>query len=97
MADVDWWSSSSDSSLPLSQIPGYVTLLNQLLAFTPPDHVERVKFEEARSKLQELSVVSFTIFPQTSRGLLLVLDGALKLHNVETLQYVHPLFIPLVV
>lgn len=46
-------------SPPPPQIPGYVTLLNQLLAFTPPDHVERLKFEEARAKLQELSVVRF--------------------------------------
>ncbi|XP_063690707.1 ras-specific guanine nucleotide-releasing factor 1-like isoform X2 [Bolinopsis microptera] len=50
-------------TFPIQRIPGYVTLLNQLLAFTPPDHVERVKFEEARSKLQELSVV---IYEQTS-------------------------------
>ena len=41
-------------SLPL-QIPRYIITLHELLAHTPPDHVEKKSLENAREKLEDLS------------------------------------------
>ena len=40
--------------MPL-QIPRYIITLHELLAHTPPDHVEKKSLENAREKLEELS------------------------------------------
>ena len=38
-----------------SQIPRYIITLHELLAHTPPDHVEKKSLENAREKLEDLS------------------------------------------
>ncbi|XP_066274994.1 ras-specific guanine nucleotide-releasing factor 1-like isoform X2 [Branchiostoma lanceolatum] len=42
---------------PMHQIPRYIITLNELLAHTPHDHVERKSLEFAQTKLEELSRV----------------------------------------
>ena len=37
------------------QIPRYIITLHELLAHTPPDHVEKKSLENAREKLEDLS------------------------------------------
>ena len=37
------------------QIPRYIITLHELLAHTPPDHVEKNSLENAREKLEDLS------------------------------------------
>lgn len=44
----------------LVQVPRYIVTLHELLAHTPHNHVERVSLEQAKSKLEELSRVTFT-------------------------------------
>ena len=39
----------------MSQIPRYIITLHELLAHTPPDHVEKKSLENAREKLEDLS------------------------------------------
>ena len=38
-----------------SQIPRYIITLHELLAHTPPDHVEKNSLEHARRQLEDLS------------------------------------------
>ena len=38
-----------------SQIPRYIITLHELLAHTPPDHVEKNSLEQARVQLEDLS------------------------------------------
>ena len=38
-----------------SQIPRYIITLHELLAHTPPDHVEKKSLEHARIQLEDLS------------------------------------------
>uniref|UniRef100_UPI00358FB209 ras-specific guanine nucleotide-releasing factor 2-like n=1 Tax=Myxine glutinosa TaxID=7769 RepID=UPI00358FB209 len=40
---------------PMFQIPRYIVTLHELLAHTPPEHIERRSLEFAKSKLEELS------------------------------------------
>ncbi|CAB3984095.1 ras-specific guanine nucleotide-releasing factor 2-like isoform X1, partial [Paramuricea clavata] len=42
-------------TLPMHRVPGYIITLHRLLAFTPPDHVDRKSLEHARGVLEELS------------------------------------------
>ena len=42
-------------SLLLFQIPRYIITLHELLAHTPPDHVEKNSLEQARVQLEDLS------------------------------------------
>ncbi len=44
-------------TLPMHRVPGYIITLHRLLAFTPPDHVDRKSLEHARGVLEELSLV----------------------------------------
>ena len=37
------------------EIPRYIITLHELLAHTPPDHVEKKSLENAREKLEDLS------------------------------------------
>ena len=37
------------------QIPRYIITLHELLAHTPPDHVEKNSLEQARVQLEDLS------------------------------------------
>ena len=37
------------------QIPRYIITLHELLAHTPPDHVEKKSLEHARIQLEDLS------------------------------------------
>ena len=46
---------SIDSIILTSQIPRYIITLHELLAHTPPDHVEKKSLENAREKLEDLS------------------------------------------
>ena len=39
----------------LFQIPRYIITLHELLAHTPPDHVEKKSLENARKQLEDLS------------------------------------------
>ena len=39
----------------VQQIPRYIITLHELLAHTPPDHVEKKSLEDARTKLEDLS------------------------------------------
>ena len=39
----------------MTQIPRYIITLHELLAHTPPDHVEKKSLENAREKLEDLS------------------------------------------
>ena len=39
----------------LLQIPRYIITLHELLAHTPPDHVEKKSLEHARIQLEDLS------------------------------------------
>ena len=41
--------------LPNLEIPRYIITLHELLAHTPPDHVEKKSLENAREKLEDLS------------------------------------------
>ena len=40
---------------PMHQIPRYIITLHELLAHTPPDHVEKNSLEQARVQLEDLS------------------------------------------
>ncbi|XP_023341208.1 ras-specific guanine nucleotide-releasing factor 2 [Eurytemora carolleeae] len=40
---------------PMHQIPRYIVTLHELLAHTPPDHVEKKSLEHARDQLEDLS------------------------------------------
>ena len=44
-----------DSIIVIPQIPRYIITLHELLAHTPPDHVEKKSLENAREKLEDLS------------------------------------------
>ncbi|XP_028407100.1 ras-specific guanine nucleotide-releasing factor 2-like [Dendronephthya gigantea] len=44
-------------TLPMHRVPGYIITLHRLLAFTPPDHVDRQSLEHARGVLEELSLL----------------------------------------
>ncbi|KAA0193675.1 Ras-specific guanine nucleotide-releasing factor 1 protein [Fasciolopsis buskii] len=44
---------------PMHQIPRYIITLSELLAHTPHDHVDRKKLEYAKSKLEQISHVSY--------------------------------------
>ncbi|KAF5395102.1 Ras-specific guanine nucleotide-releasing factor 2, partial [Paragonimus heterotremus] len=47
---------------PMHQIPRYIITLHELLAHTPHDHVDRKKLEYAKSKLEQISHVSYVWF-----------------------------------
>ena len=44
-------------TLPMHRVPNYIITLHRILAFTPPDHVDRKSLEHAQGVLEELSMV----------------------------------------
>ena len=49
-------------TLPMHRVPGYIITLHRLLAFTPPDHVDRECLEYSQGILEELSMVRMKKF-----------------------------------